>query len=103
MKEKSYTPVSGDAERGERNVQIQKNLGLFSGISIIVGEDNLTKFYILFLLFHLTGTIIGSGIWVTPGFIMTYSGSVGVYLLQWAVCGVLSAMGRYYFIYLIIS
>ena len=44
----------------------------------------------------MTGTIIGSGIWVTPGFIMTYSGSVGVYLLQWAVCGVLAAMGRYY-------
>ena len=45
----SYMPVtpqpqfihSGDAEKGDRNVQIQKSLGLFSGISIIVGEDNL--------------------------------------------------------------
>ena len=29
---------SGDAEEGERKVQIQKNLGLFSGISIIIGK-----------------------------------------------------------------
>jgi len=56
-------------------VQLQQSLGLGSGISIIVG------------------TIIGSGIWVTPGFIMTYSESVGVYLLQWALAVVLSALG----------
>ena len=30
---------SSDAEKGDRNVQIQKSLGLFSGISIIVGEN----------------------------------------------------------------
>ena len=64
--------VSDDHEGG---VQLQQSLGLGSGISIIVG------------------TIIGSGIWVTPGFIMTYSGSVGVYLLQWALAGILSALG----------
>ena len=64
--------VSDDHEGG---VQLQQSLGLGSGISIIVG------------------TIIGSGIWVTPGFIMTYSGSVGVYLLQWALAGLLSALG----------
>ena len=64
--------VSDDQEGG---VQMQQSLGLGSGISIIVG------------------TIIGSGIWVTPGFIMTYSGSVGVYLLQWALAGLLSALG----------
>ena len=29
---------SGDAEKGDRKVQIQKNLGLFSGISIIIGN-----------------------------------------------------------------
>ena len=56
-------------------VQIQRNLGMWSGIAIIVG------------------TIIGSGIWVTPGSIMQYSESVGIYMLQWAVCGVLSALG----------
>ena len=65
---------SVDSE-GEGGVQLQRSLGLGSGISIIVG------------------TIIGSGIWVTPGFIMTYSESVGVYLLQWALAGILSALG----------
>ena len=64
-----------DDNDGEGGVQLQRNLGLGSGISIIVG------------------TIIGSGIWVTPGFIMTYSESVGVYLLQWALAGILSALG----------
>ena len=56
-------------------VRIQRNLGMWSGIAIIVG------------------TIIGSGIWVTPGSIMNYSESVGIFLVQWAVCGVLSALG----------
>ena len=65
--------VSDDQEGGVQ--LLQQSLGLGSGISIIVG------------------TIIGSGIWVTPGFIMTYSESVGVYLLQWALAGILSALG----------
>ena len=42
---------SGDAEKGDRKVQIQKNLGLFSGISIIIGNDILDyKTYIFSLL-----------------------------------------------------
>ena len=64
-----------DSNDNEGGVQLQRNLGLGSGISIIVG------------------TIIGSGIWVTPGFIMTYSESVGVFLLQWVVVGILSTLG----------
>ena len=40
------------------------------------------------------GTIIGSGIWVTPGSIMQYSESVGIFLVQWVVCGLLSALGK---------
>ena len=64
-----------EAEGGDRGVKLQRSLGLVSGISIIVGS------------------IIGSGIWVTPGFIMTYSESVGVFLLQWVVVGILSTLG----------
>ena len=67
--------LSEQVEGGDRGVKLQRSLGLVSGISIIVGS------------------IIGSGIWVTPGFIMTYSESVGVYLLQWALAGILSALG----------
>ena len=64
-----------DDHEGEGGVKLKRSLGLASGISMIVGS------------------IIGSGIWVTPGFIMTYSESVGVYLLQWALAGILSALG----------
>ena len=63
-----------EVEGGDRGVQLQRSLGLGSGISIIIGS------------------IIGSGIWVTPGFIMTYSESVGVYLLQWPLVGILSML-----------
>ena len=66
---------SGGDSEGEGGVQLQRSLGLGSGISIVVG------------------TIIGSGIWVTPGFIITYSESVGVYLLQWALAGIVSTLG----------
>ena len=34
-----------DAEKGEKKVQIQKNLGLFSGISIIIGKHILSQFW----------------------------------------------------------
>ena len=64
-----------DDHESEGGVKLKRSLGLASGISMIVGS------------------IIGSGIWVTPGFIMTYSESVGVYLLQWALAGILSALG----------
>jgi len=71
----SEKPRGYDLEDTQKPVQIQRNLGLWSGVSIIVG------------------TIIGSGIWVTPGSIMQYSESVGIFLVQWVVCGLLSALG----------
>ena len=64
-----------DNNEGNEGVQLKRSIGLGSGTSIILGS------------------IIGSGIWATPGFIITYSESVGVYLLQWAVTGVLSTLG----------
>ena len=67
--------LTADNNEGKEGVQLQRSIGLGSGISIILGS------------------IIGSGIWATPGFIITYSESVGVYLLQWAVTGVLSTLG----------
>ena len=78
--ETTPNPVSdvnftADNNEGKEGVQLQRSIGLGSGISIILGS------------------IIGSGIWATPGFIITYSESVGVYLLQWAVTGVLSTLG----------
>ena len=65
-------PSKSDTEK----VQIQKSLGLWSGVFMIIGS------------------IIGSGIWVTPGFIMMYSESVAIYMLQWVVSGVLATLGK---------
>ena len=61
---------------GNEKVQIQRSLGLWSGVFMIIGS------------------IIGSGIWVTPGFIMMYSESVAIYMLQWVFSGVLATLGK---------
>ncbi|XP_042345088.1 b(0,+)-type amino acid transporter 1 [Plectropomus leopardus] len=54
---------------------LQKDVGLFSGICLIVG------------------TMIGSGIFISPKSVLLYSGAVGPCLLIWAACGVLSTLG----------
>ncbi|KAI3377765.1 hypothetical protein L3Q82_008908, partial [Scortum barcoo] len=50
-------------------------VGLLSGISLIVG------------------TMIGSGIFISPKSVLLYSGAVGPCLLIWAACGVLATLG----------
>ncbi|XP_035508018.1 b(0,+)-type amino acid transporter 1 [Morone saxatilis] len=54
---------------------LQKDVGLLSGICLIVG------------------TMIGSGIFISPKAVLLYSGAVGPCLLIWAACGVLSTLG----------
>ncbi|XP_004636883.3 b(0,+)-type amino acid transporter 1 [Octodon degus] len=54
---------------------LQKELGLFSGICIIVG------------------TIIGSGIFISPKSVLSNTGTVGPCLIIWAACGVLATLG----------
>uniref|UniRef100_A0A3B5AQ52 b(0,+)-type amino acid transporter 1 n=1 Tax=Stegastes partitus TaxID=144197 RepID=A0A3B5AQ52_9TELE len=53
----------------------KETVGLLSGISLIVG------------------TMIGSGIFISPKSVLLYSGAVGPCLLIWAACGVLATMG----------
>uniref|UniRef100_A0A7N6BKK2 b(0,+)-type amino acid transporter 1 n=1 Tax=Anabas testudineus TaxID=64144 RepID=A0A7N6BKK2_ANATE len=50
-------------------------VGLVSGICLIVG------------------TMIGSGIFISPKSVLLYSGAVGPCLLIWAACGVLATLG----------
>ncbi|XP_013880492.1 b(0,+)-type amino acid transporter 1 [Austrofundulus limnaeus] len=59
----------------EKATVLHKDVGLLSGISLIVG------------------TMIGSGIFISPKSVLRYSGAVGPCLLIWTACGVLSTLG----------
>ncbi|XP_029983280.1 b(0,+)-type amino acid transporter 1 isoform X1 [Sphaeramia orbicularis] len=59
----------------EKVIALQKDVGLVSGICLIVG------------------TMIGSGIFISPKSVLLYSGAIGPCLLVWAACGVLSTLG----------
>ncbi|KAM4596081.1 b(0,+)-type amino acid transporter 1 [Fundulus diaphanus] len=64
-----------EEKRPERATMLQKDIGLLSGISMIVG------------------TMIGSGIFISPKSVLLYSGDVGPCLLIWTACGVLATLG----------
>lgn len=56
-------------------VGLQRKLGLLSGICLIIG------------------TMIGSGIFASPRYVMENSGSVGLTLIVWSLSGLLSMFG----------
>ncbi|XP_058902026.2 B(0,+)-type amino acid transporter 1 isoform X3 [Kogia breviceps] len=58
-----------------KTTNLQKELGLFSGICIIVG------------------TIIGSGIFISPKSVLSNMEAVGPCLIIWATCGILATLG----------
>ncbi|CAB1416240.1 unnamed protein product [Pleuronectes platessa] len=62
-------------DEDDRKVGLGKKVTLLRGISIIIG------------------TIIGAGIFISPKGILKYSGSIGMSLIVWIGCGVLSLFG----------
>ncbi|XP_071784716.1 b(0,+)-type amino acid transporter 1-like isoform X4 [Asterias amurensis] len=70
-------PLDGDgvSVEGGKGVKLKRQVGLISGIALIVG------------------TMIGSGIFVSPKGVLTQTESVGMSLIVWLLCGLLSVMG----------
>ncbi|XP_078576692.1 cystine/glutamate transporter-like [Branchiostoma floridae x Branchiostoma japonicum] len=76
------TPAPEDKpSTGGEVVKLKRRINLFNGVTILVG------------------TIIGSGIFVSPkGVLLNSGGSVGVAMIVWTACGILSAFGALSFV-----
>lgn len=73
----SITTTSGPKEGTDEKEEVPRSIGLFGGISFIVG------------------TIIGSGIFISPKGIARGSGSIGLAMVNWTICGVVSILGAF--------
>ena len=72
------TPSNNSSPTEERQVKLKKNVDLFSGIALIVG------------------TMIGSGIFVSPTGLLERTGSITYSLIVWGLCGLVSMFGSSY-------
>ncbi|XP_069182603.1 Y+L amino acid transporter 2-like [Procambarus clarkii] len=72
-------PNTGDVLKNDGSmddsVRLKKELGLVESVAVIVG------------------IVVGSGIFVSPKGVLLYSGSVGMSLVVWVACGILSMVG----------
>lgn len=68
------SPTDGSPAKAEK-IELKRSITLFNGVGMIIG------------------TIIGSGIFVTPTGVVKETGSAGLSLIIWSTCGVVSTMG----------
>ncbi|KAM4676560.1 cystine/glutamate transporter-like [Discoglossus pictus] len=67
--------IDGDSKKKDESVYLRRKITLLRAISLTVG------------------TIIGSGIFISPKGVLKNSGNVGLSLIIWLACGVLSTCG----------
>lgn len=73
--EKKAPLENGKENSSEGGVQLKRELGLFSAINLILA------------------VMIGSGIFISSQSALKYSGSVGMCLVVWVTCGIISLLG----------
>lgn len=62
-------------------------MGLLACISYVIGRSRFKEIQ------KLPGVIIGSGIFITPVFVLDYTRSASVSLLIWLISGLISLLG----------
>lgn len=67
--------ITANKDENSEAVGLKKNLGLFSGVAMVVG------------------LVVGSGIFVSPVGVLANSGSIGLSLIFWSIGGVAAAIG----------
>ena len=65
-----------DSDKGEEKVELKAKMTLLNGVTVIVGS------------------IIGSGIFVSPSGVLANTGSVNMSLVVWALCGIFTMIGE---------